>query len=225
MIPFRAWASMAVMCAASGAAYVATPRILLADTLPKITLESIVPKTIGQWQMDRNEAVAIADPQQKQTIDAIYSDTLSRIYVSPQGTKMMLSIAYGRNQTDESSVHYPEVCYPAQGMQVSSPVIEQITLNGRTRAVKHLVAKRGEAMLEPITYWVVIGNHMVVGGTGQKLAQLSYGLNGKVPDGMILRVSSIGESTAKEFEMQRVFLEQLIRSLPENMQERFAGAL
>ncbi len=58
--------------------------------------------------------------------------------------------------------------------------------------VKRLLATQG-ARVEPIIYWLTVGDTVAVNSLKWKLAQMKYGLTGKVPDGMIFRVSSLGD--------------------------------
>jgi len=47
----------------------------------------------------------IANPEQEAQINKIYNQTLTRTYVNPTGERIMLSIAYGGDQTDNMAVH------------------------------------------------------------------------------------------------------------------------
>lgn len=199
------------------------PDQLLAETLPPIALEQIVPKNFGEWSAVDTENLTVTNPQQQEQLEKIYADTLSRTYQTPDGKIFMLSIAYGRNQSDDTAVHYPEVCYPAQGLQILSRRTGKVALSGRELPVKQLVAER-QHVAEPITYWVVVGTEVVADGTAQKLAQIRYGMKGVIPDGMIVRVSSLGADPEAEYELQRRFLEAMVESLSAEMRPRFAGA-
>ena len=52
-----------------------------------------------------------------------------------RGRQIMLSIAYGEDQRDGMKLHYPEVCYPAQGFQSRSFQIraDQLSTTARPR--------------------------------------------------------------------------------------------
>jgi EpsI family protein len=79
--------------------------------------------------------------------------------------------------------------------------------------VRRLVAQL-DSRTEPITYWMVIGERVTITGTETKLAQLSYGLRGQIPDGILMRVSSIDRDSAAAFELQQRFIAQLARAVP-----------
>ena len=61
-----------------------------------------------------------------------------------------------------------------------------------------------------ITYWVTVGNKAVLPGLDQKLQQLRYGLTGSVPDGMLVRVSSISTDNERAYQLQANFIQDLL---------------
>jgi hypothetical protein len=58
----------------------------------------------------------------------------------------------------------------------------------------------------------------------QKLAQLRYGFKGIVPDGMLVRVSSIGLDSDAEWREQASFMQQLLAATAESTRKRIIGA-
>ena len=49
----------------------------------------------------------------------IYQQVLARNYIHvPSGRTVMLSIAYGENQSHSNDLHVPDVCYRAGGYQI-----------------------------------------------------------------------------------------------------------
>jgi len=71
------------------------------------------PITPNDWREDPQRIVQVVDPQTRELLDKLYSETLSRTYVNANGYRIMLSLAYGSDQRDSLQVHKPEVCYPA----------------------------------------------------------------------------------------------------------------
>lgn len=218
------WLICVAMVGASGAAYQLTPRALLADTLPAVNLEKDFPSEFGHWRLDPRADVSIPNPETEGVIKSIYTDTLSRVYVSDTGKQVFLSVAYGKNQSDGHALHYPEVCYPAQGFVITSKQASQIKIDSEIVPAKHLVATRGE-QIEPITYWATVGQKIILSGTAHKVAQLQYGFRGYIPDGLIIRVSSIGPDAQAEYEAQRQFLESLVNALRPEVRSRVMGEL
>jgi hypothetical protein len=56
-----------------------------------------------------------------------------------------------------------------------------------------------------------------------KLAQMKYGLTGKVPDGMLFRVSSIGEEESA-YPIQEEFVRTLLKALSTENRKRLIGS-
>ena len=101
-------ALLAALCllAALGA-YLLTPRQMLADLEP-VNLEQMVPKQFGDWRaLPQNDDV-ITSPEQDAFIKSIYSQVLSRVYVDDAGHRIMLSIAYTRDQSDNAGTQSHE---------------------------------------------------------------------------------------------------------------------
>lgn len=212
-----------LMATALAGAYAWRPTAHLADSRPKVELEAIFPKQFGEWAVDERMPVQLVSPDTQAMLDKIYNQTLSRTYVNASGERIMLSVAYGGDQSDGTRAHRPEVCYPAQGFQLLSgdTAILQ-TLEGSLR-VKRLVAKLG-GRIEPITYWVIVGDRVVLSGTEQKIAQLRYSTRGIIPDGMLVRVSSISGDADAAFRLQGRFIASLAESVTPASRSTVVGA-
>jgi len=79
--------------------------------------------------------------------------------------------------------------------------------------------------VEPISYWMMVGERATVSGTEQKLAQLSYSTRGVRPDGMLVRVSSIGQDAPAAYRLHDRFVQDLLRAVPREVLPRVAGEL
>lgn len=210
------------MMVASGLAWALTPTHHIADDGQKVDLEIMIPTQFGSWREDTQHTVAIVDPQQKETMEKIYSQTLTRTYVNDAGEYIMLSIAYGADQSDSKQLHYPDVCYPAQGFQVFSTSIDVVKTDFGDIRVKRLLTKLGQRS-EPLTYWTTVGNKVVVGSNETKLEQLGYGFHGQIPDGLLFRVSSINHDPHAAYALQERFVRELVATLSTNDRLKLAG--
>lgn len=211
-MPRRALFILLAMLIAAGLAYAGKPRQKIADSGPRIVLETLVPRQFGAWQIDDRIAPVAPDPSAQALIEKIYSQTLARTYVDSQGRRIMLSIAYGGDQSDDMQVHKPEVCYAAQGFHILRESLGSLSTPFGVLPVKRLLARQG-ARNEPITYWVTVGGRATPTGLRQKLEQLSYGLTGKVPDGMLVRVSSIDRDEAAAYTAQADFVRDMLGAI------------
>ena len=202
------------MLAAAGLALALTPSEKVASQGPKIDLETMIPKQFGEWQVDESIVPLQVSPDVQAKLDKIYNQTLSRTYSNSKGARIMLSIAYGSDQSDSMAVHKPEVCYPAQGFEVLQKQKSTLNVGGASLPVVRMVARQ-KSRIEPITYWITVGNQTVTGGLDKKLAEMRYGLTGKVPDGLLFRVSSIDPEAEHAYSSQARFIAELHTSLDE----------
>ena len=223
-ISFKHFVIGLCMFAAAGLALALKPTIKIADSGPKVDLEVLIPKAFGDWKIDETIVPLIADPELQARLDKIYNQTLTRTYVNPKGERIMLSIAYGGDQSDSMAVHKPEVCYPAQGFQIlKSPVVSTFsTDDGSSIPVKRLVATQG-ARIEPITYWTTVGDKVAVSGLKWKFQQMKYGLTGKIPDGLLFRISSIQADDTKAYQTQDAFARDLLKAMSPTDRQRIIG--
>lgn len=204
-----------------GLAWTITPRTMLARERRPIDLSTIVPKRFGDWHAV-NVATQIINPGLQATLQRIYSQTLARTYVNDYGQEIMLSMAYGGTQDTRLQVHRPEICYAAQGFQVSRLVYTKIHTPYGPIPVMRLVARRGQRN-EPITYWIMIGSTPVRGDLEEGFARLKYGLSGVVPDGLLVRVSDISMHARRSYKRQGQFIDQLLSSVGPEARKRLTG--
>jgi EpsI family protein len=88
--------------------------------------------------------------------------------------------------------------------------------------VRRLFSTLG-ARQEPVTYWFTVGDQAVMGTTQKKLVELQFGLTGRVPDGLLFRVSSIDGDQARGNQMQDLFVNQLLQAVPVADRKRLSG--
>lgn len=216
--------SALVMLAGAALAHVARPTKFLADEQGAPDLEALFPKGFGTWRVDVSIPQILPAPDVQARLDLIYNQVLSRTYVNDLGQQIMLSVAYGGDQSDATRAHLPEVCYPVQGFDISANVRSVQHIDGGRLEVRRLMAHQG-LRNEPITYWIVVGEKVALSGMDQKLAQLRYGMRGIIADGMLVRVSSIDTDMAHAHEVQSRFIAALAEAVPEEDRARIFGEL
>ncbi len=166
----------------------------------------------------------MVDPQQQEMIEKIYTQTLSRTYLNNRGYRIMLAIAYGDDQRDSMQMHYPEVCYPAQGFSLHSKQTGTLATANGLIPVTRILTNLGQRN-EPVTYWTTVGDQVFQGSIQKKLTEMRYGLNGKIPDGMLVRISSIDAEAAHAYEMQTLFTDQMLAALTLEHRQKLNGIL
>lgn len=149
----------------------------------------------------------------------IYKQNLSRVYRNAEGDRIMLSVVYGSDQSDAMQVHKPEVCYLAQGFTLQEVSRSVLGIQNRQIPAVRLKTVLGRRV-EPITYWTTVGDQIVAGGIHKKLLELGCGLNGKIPDGMLVRISSIDPDAPHAYAMHDRFAGEMYLAIPTEYRNR-----
>ena len=189
------------------------PTYNISEQKGSFKLEEIIPQSFGNWSYLPTNQNNFVSPEVKQTLDKIYSQTLSRTYIDEHENVVMLSIAYGGNQSNDTmQVHRPEYCYRAQGFIVTDASEETFNIGKKSLAIRNLIADQGQRH-EQISYWITIGDKSTLPGLQRKLIQIAYGLSGQVPDGMLIRVSTISNDSEKGYALNKQFIRELINGM------------
>jgi EpsI family protein len=200
-----------------------TPRVKMAEGRAEADLGALVPAAFGEWSVDDTPVPVVQAPDVVAKLASVYSRTLARTYTDRSRRRVMLTLAYTGNDKEEiMRAHFPEVCYAAQGFQVGGGALGELhTVRGAV-PVKRLVARKGTRN-EPITYWITVGERATRTAVEQKLAQLRYTLSGRVPDGMLFRVSSVSDDEDGAFALQRDFVAALVEAVAAGDRARLFG--
>jgi EpsI family protein len=215
-------ASIALLAAAA-LAHVLAPHELMARASASLNLETAIPKQFGRWTLLPSlRPVTPADPDGYVEADEkstrIYSQEMGRSYTDGNGNIIMLMVAYGPVQNFRLKAHRPEMCYTAAGFRVSKKIDAEVTYDPQVRPLKvaRLVAER-ESRYEPISYWMRVGNDITTGVVDRQLVRLKYGLKGLIPDGALMRVSTIGLPQDASYKLQDAFIHDLLAAIaPQN---------
>ena len=200
-----------------------TPTVKIAQAQSQFSLEAMIPQQFADWTVDASIVPLKADPERQSVLEKIYDQTLSRTYVNSRGERVMLSIAYGGDQSRALQLHLPEVCYVAQGFDMVKAGDSTLATRFGQVPVKRLVARQNQRN-EPITYWITIGDKAIKSGIEQKIQRLAYGLSGKIPDGMLVRVSTIQANEQDAYRVQDRFVAQMLDVLDSKDRTRLLGA-
>ncbi len=196
-----------MLAAAAGAAAL-TPRRHV-ELLHGRKLDAIVPLTIGAWKMTPSQAFIL--PKTPGSLaDKLYSDTVTRLYVAPDALPVMMVLAYGNLQSDLLQLHRPEICYAAVGFQISNSTrLDLPVAPGVVIPTRELTAST-DNRVEPITYWTRIGDYLPTTRTEQRTMRLRQQLAGIVPDGILVRLSTVAEPTPATFATLSAFARAFI---------------
>ena len=223
----RRFASSAVlglaMAGTSALTGALTPTVRLSQAQAAFSLAQMIPARFADWTVDASVVPLQPDPERQSVLEKIYDQTLSRTYINSAGERVMLSIAYGGDQSRALQVHLPEVCYVAQGFDMLKVGEGALATRFGQVPVKRLVARQ-DSRNEPITYWITVGDKAIRSSFEQKLQRLAYGLSGKIPDGMLVRVSTIQTDEQRAYQLQDRFVGQLLDALDPGGRVRLLGA-
>ncbi|MDO9002626.1 MAG: EpsI family protein [Aquabacterium sp.] len=228
-VPLAVLLAAGLMLAGAAASVWLKPTKMIADEKPAIVLSAVVPETFGGWKIDPNIVPVLPDPTVQDQLNSLYSETLNRTYVNQQGQRIMLSIAYGRNQNSESTAaHRPEFCYVAQGFTIKGFGKEAVALPTHALSVVRLEAQ-ADRRIEPITYWVTLNEEASTPGLDRKLQQLRYGLQGYIVDGMLMRISSLTDAAASpggkpDYHLHDQFIADMEKAMTSGFRPRFFGS-
>ena len=189
---------------------------------PKFVLETLVPKQFGGWHELPAQGVQVVNPQTKALLDKIYSQTLTRTYANASGYRIMLSMAYGDDQRGDLQAHKPETCYPAQGFTLHSNNPAQLVTPFGAIATRQLSTSLGQRR-EPLTYWFTVGETAIKSRLQQRIVEIKMGLTGQVPDGLLVRISSIDDSTSHAYSVQDTFATDLLTAVSATDRARLSG--
>jgi EpsI family protein len=129
-------------------------------------------------------------PEDGQPTD-VYDQVLTRTYTAANLPGIMLLIAYGAAQSGLMKVHRPEVCYASSGFSIRNDRPVDIPLGiAAPIAAKGFLAVR-EDRLEQVLYWTRISNAFPRDLTAQRLVMVERGLGGVIPDGVLVRCSTL----------------------------------
>jgi EpsI family protein len=189
------------------------------------SLGSLIPGRIGPWLIDLtvDAFVRPADLQTQTQTPDLYDQVLERAYVREDGYGIMMSVAYGRQQSLAFQLHRPELCYKAWGYETTDPVAAPLTLESRSLPAMRMRAfKPGRP--EPITYWTLLGDEVVADPGEFRRRQFMYGLRGRILDGLLFRLSSIDPRQERAWQLHAEFAALLDRQLAPEARRRVMGA-
>lgn len=212
----------AALCVAA-AANIAGPQASARNlAIPAPDLAQLVPSHFAGWHQDANAVTQPISAADAAKADAAYAQTLERAYVDAEQRRIMLSVSYGSQQGDRLQAHRPEFCYQAQGFAVGAASDGTLATAHGELPLRRLETRR-PGRNEPVSYWMTVGEDAALPGVSRKFAQLRQGLSGQIPDGFLVRVSSISDTGREAFALHDRFITDLLASMPEQERRRLAG--
>ena len=183
-------------------------------SMPRLTEKSFTamfPTKIGPWSYLTASGLIL--PPEDQLSRTLYEQLLTRTYADGDADPVMMVLAYSSIQEGRLQVHRPEVCYPASGFAILDNEPATIPIDGQfTIPARFLIADRG-ARREFILYWTRVGPDVPTRWFDQRLMMAKANLKGYIPDGMLARVSVVGNDRDAAMKTLQDFVRTLVGSV------------
>jgi EpsI family protein len=209
------WAVVFYMFTCYVLAWWLTPHTTWFENIGNPQFEKLIPKQFGDWNLvESGLSNNIVNPEQQEAINSVYSQVVSRVYEEKStGRRLILSVAYGDNQTYSKQLHRPEACYSTAGFKITDYREEIIKVIGKQINMNRMTATAGPRV-EYVTYWIRIGDKVISGPPlSLNYARMSMGLKGYIADGLLFRVSEVSNDQKGSYDLQAKFIDDLLRSL------------
>ncbi|MFO1239617.1 MAG: EpsI family protein [Sphingomonadaceae bacterium] len=204
-----------------GAALTATAVVAFAreprETMRRLKpgeLEAMIPTQIGQWSFETRSGLVL--PPDDPLVKSLYSDVLTRVYVSEDRPPVMLLIAYSNTQNGMLQLHRPEVCYPAGGYSLTETKTKSLDLGPGIQIPARFFSAESPSRTEQVMYWTRIGAESPTSWIDQRAAVIRANLNQVIPDGILVRVSTVLPDYGSAEPVLREFASAMIRDLQPN---------
>ena len=195
----------------AGAAQALIPRNKV-SLLGNHKLDAMIPHNLPGFA-SLNGGGVIAPAPKGSLADRLYSQTVQRLYQTPEGDVVMLLIAYGGTQSDNLQLHRPESCYPAVGFSISDAANRQIALGDDATVPVRRLSARLDQRVEQIWYWARVGEYLPVNGAEQRTVRFKNALSGIIADGVLVRMSTLTLDQARGDHVNDTFARALIAGI------------
>lgn len=152
-----------------------------------------IPSAILGWHAEpsRDDMVdpVVTDVAFAQALQ-MYDHIVGRDYAGPGLPRIMLNASYKRMIEQEQKFHWPEICYSTQGFDVTKLAPQSVTVGGHHIGVQRFMGRRNERN-ELVHYIMRIGDYPSSGSFEVRRAIFFSNLNFQIPDGVMLRVSTL----------------------------------
>jgi len=173
---------------------------------------------VGPWRYAGAQGVVLPTADELQ--DRLYDNIVGRTYLAAAAAPVMLMLAYNSEQDGVLQIHRPEACYKAGGFALTATeTVPLAVAPGRTIPANRFAATMPDRA-EQVLYWTREGTRIPSSWLGQKRDLLLANLAREVPDGMLVRVSTLAEGAAGQ-----ALLEQFIAALVAGAQPRLRDLL
>ena len=149
--------------------------------------------------------------------DRLYDNLVTRVYSASQANVMVL-VAYNNRQDGILQVHRPEVSYPVGGYVLTETQPLSISAIGKSVPSNFFTAT-GPDRVEQVLYFTRLGGAYPRSWAEQRLAVVGENLAGRIPDGIMLRVSVLARERAPAVSMLQTFIGEFVAAASPSLQK------
>lgn len=195
---------------------------------PKVTNPIIEKETFLSWIPDQAKtwqslgAGDVVLPPPDELSDRLYDNLVTRIYQNAEGEEVMLLLAYNNRQDGMLQVHRPEVCYPVGGFTLSETRPTDLGL-GKNRIPSSEFTASSPGRTEHVVYFTRVGQAFPRTWSQQRVAVVDENLRGSIPDGMMMRVSSLSPDFAAARQTMERFSASFFNTSATQLQKLLIG--
>ncbi|MBB4857390.1 EpsI family protein [Novosphingobium chloroacetimidivorans] len=172
--------------AVTAASELMQPRRMFAR-LSQDQLDAAIPKRVGAYRFASSSGLIL--PAGDELSQKLYDQVLTRVYQADGLLPIMALFAYGSVQNLSLELHRPEECYPQQGFTITEPQPVPLVMSEATIPASVLTARRANGYVEQVLFWSRIGTHFPESRTAQSILVARENFAGRVPDGLLVRLS------------------------------------
>jgi EpsI family protein len=197
----------------SAVAFAKQPQVHM-PLVPTEKFESWVPDAFGQWRVVPSSSVVLPPPDSLS--DRLYDNLVTRTYRGQGDEFVMLLMAYNNRQDGVLQVHRPEVCYPVGGYVLSET--RRISVRASDRSIpSNFFTATGPGRVEQVVYFTRLGGAYPRSWAEQRLVVIQENLAGRIPDGVLMRASTLSTDPVTSSAMLKAFMGDFLGSAPADL--------
>lgn len=200
-----------LLMAITGASVLFQP-VRMFENLSQDELSAAIPKELGDYRFASSSGLVL--PPRDELSDRLYDEVVTRVYVAPGKLPIMALFAYGSVQNLSLELHRPDECYPQQGFTITEPLPLPLEVGQHQISASLLGAHKPDGYVEQVVFWSRIGTQFPSDRTAQSVLVARENFAGRMPDGLLVRLSVPTADRAAGVAAVKDFIRQLDHALP-----------
>ena len=126
-------------------------------------------------------------------------------------------MVYNNRQDGMLQVHRPEVCYPVGGYMLS-PTLPIVVGAPELAIPANFFTATGPDRIEQVLYFTRLGSAYPRSWAEQRIAVIEENIAGRIPDGIMLRVSVLNPRANAALDTLQSFVRDFLNTVPSKLQ-------